>query len=236
MSARCSVIAALSLLLLSGCGDKNKGGGEPTEPTGQPVKGAEAKTAPVEVVEALDKAMTSCKKLHEEADPERVKTAGTYDSGAATRAYEDDCKASFELAVNKDATLASYKGPLNSKGSYDVPALKKYVDEIPGRIEIAKAAFDEMEAARKEAEKKEWEPLLKGDRLKVFQENGKPTLTDAPDTTASAQATAKTWIYQSAPREQDGKKVIDVKTYVFKKDKLSGKPKTEVQDYIPPEQ
>ena len=102
--------------------------------------------------------------------------------------------------------------------------------------EIAKTTYEEAAKLRKEEEKKIWEPLLKNDKLKVYQEKGRPTSSNATVDEPAAIAQATTWIYESAPRDDKGKKVIDRTTYKFKKDgKADGKSKTEVTEYIAPE-
>lgn len=226
------VVWSAVLFFALGCGNKNK---DVKDPTGQPTDTVEKKVA-LEILAAIDQAQITCKRIYDEADPDIIRANGTYNADKAQADYEE-CKSSFDDALAKDPSLAGYQGEIDDK-PYDIPALQKMIDDLPGRIEIAKATYEEVEAARKEAERAEWEPLLKGDRLKVFQERGKPDLTDAEDTSAAAGAVAKTWIYQSKPREENGKMVIDVTTYVFNKSNriVGKKPKVEVQEYIPPEE
>jgi hypothetical protein len=214
------------LALLAGC-KKDK----PEQPTGQPQP--TEKTVTPEVATALERAASTCKKTYDATDPDKIKAEVAFDE-AATEKGREDCTQSLDLVLTKDASLASYKGEIQDR-PYDIPALKKMASDLPGRIEVAKATFEDAVKAKKEAERAEWMPLLKGDRVKVFEENGKPTSTDASDTTTAAAAAATTWIYQSPPRQDGDKQVVDVKTYKFKKDKLSGKPVTKTEPYVAPE-
>jgi hypothetical protein len=223
-------VAALFALSLLGMGcPKDKGDvTNPTDGKGKPAAAAK-KVAP-EILADLDKATELCKRAYDAADAEKIQPSEPAYDADAVQKDADECKASLERALSKDASLAAYKGEIDER-PYDVPALKKQADEIPGRLLIAKDTYDKAVQAKKDAEKAEWEPLLKGDRLKIFQEKGVPSSTDAADIGTPAAAVAKTWVYQSAPRDDNGKKVVDVTIYTFKKDKLSGKPKVEVQDY-----
>jgi hypothetical protein len=229
---RTSITALALLLAVSACNKDKTDGTTPVDkkPTVEKPKG---KTVPAEVAEALTKAKDGCAKVHDAADPEKAKES--YDAAAASKMYEEECKAPLAMAIEKDATLAAYKGDLNGK-VIDVVAIKTMADATPGRIEIAKASYEEAVALKKEEEKKLWEPLLKNDKLKVFQEKGKPTSSNATAAEPPAIAQATIWIYESAPRDQNGKQVIDKTTHKFKKDgKADGKPKTEVVDYVAPE-
>lgn len=227
-----AIIAALSVLVLGAGCPKNKGG-EVKEPGKTTKTETPAKKVAPEIVADLDSAQSLCKKAYDAADVEKIQASSAYNEAAAQKDYTE-CKAALDRALAKDATLASYKGEIDDK-PYDIPALSKMAADTEGRLVIAKDTYDKIVAAQKEAERAEWEPLLKADRLKLYQERGKPTITDGADITAAAAAVAKTWIYHSEPRDQGGKMVIDVTTYTFKKDKYAGKPKTETQDYIPPE-
>jgi hypothetical protein len=228
-------LAAFAMILAVGACPKDKGKGTtPVDTTKKPVDvPVKSKTIPPEIAEALTKAQAGCSKVHDEADPEKAKAS--YDAAAAQKFYEDECKGPLETALGKDATLASYKGDVSGK-VIDVGAVKKMADATPGRIEIAKTTYEEAAKARKDEEKKIWEPLLKNDKLKIYQDKGVPTSSNATATDAAAVAQATIWIYESSPRDEKGKMVVDKTTYKFKKDgKADGKPKTEVTEYIAPE-
>lgn len=222
------LVTSFSLVLALAACPKDKGDGKTTnEPKGKPENAAKGKTVPADIADALAKAQAGCTKAHSEAEPDKVKDAPSYDSTAVQKLYEDECKTPLDKALGADASLASYKGDINGK-SYDIAAIKKMADEIPARIVLAKDEYDKVVAAKKEEEKKTWEPLLKNDKLKLYQEKGIPTGYNATDTTPQGIAAATMWSYDSAPRDDNGKKVYDRTTYKFKKDgKFDGKPKTE---------
>jgi hypothetical protein len=227
-------LTALAMILAVGACKKDKGDGTtPVDNDKKPAETTKTKKVSPEIAEALAKAKVGCAKVNEEADPDKAKDA--YDAAAAQKTYEEECKAPLEAAISSDATLAAYKGDVNGK-VIDVISIKKLSDSIPGRIEIAKSTYEEAAKIRKEEEKKIWEPLLKNDKLKVYQEKGVPTSSNATATDAAAVAQASIWIFESAPRDDKGRKVVDKTTYKFKKDgKADGKPKTEVTEYIAPE-
>jgi hypothetical protein len=229
------------MFAISGCPNKGKGDGTVAEPTDKnPKNPPKAKVFAPEIADSLAKAQAGCTKVHAEADPDKIKTAAAYDGVASKKIFEDECKAPLDLAISKDASLATYKGDVNGK-TYDVVALKKMADETPGRIELAIAAYEEIVKQKKEEEKKIWEPLLKNDRLKIYQEKGVPTSYSATpgvtDATPQSISQATTWIYETTPRDENGKQVYDKTTYKFKKDgKFDGKPKEEKAiPYTPPE-
>jgi signal recognition particle subunit SEC65 len=228
-------LTTLAIILAIGACKKDKTDGTTPVDTGKkiPAVVAKGKTVTPEIADALDKAKIGCTSVHDAADPEKAKDS--YDAVAAQKTYEEECKTPLDAAITSDATLAVYKGDINGK-VVDVVSIKKMASAIPGRIEIAKISYEEAAKLRKEAEAKIWEPLLKNEKLKVYQEKGRPVSSNATVDEPAAVAQATTWVYESAPRDNKGKKVIDRTTYKFKKDgKADGKPKTEVTDYIAPE-
>jgi hypothetical protein len=201
---------------------------------------AKSKTVTPEIADALDKAKIGCTSVHDAADPEKAKDSADpkkaqtpYDAAAAQKTYEEECKTPLDAAITSDATLAVYKGDINGK-VVDVVSIKKMASAIPGRIEIAKSSYEEAAKVQKEIERAIWEPLLKNDKLKIYQEKGRPVSSNAPVDEPAAVAQATIWVYESAPRDDKGKKVIDRTTYKFKKEgKADGKPKIEVTEYTP---
>jgi hypothetical protein len=217
------------LLLSSACP------GKPQQPISQPVivikKETQNNRLPGEIVVALTEASDLCTRLYTETEPERLRTATVYDTEQANKDYEY-CRAAVEKLVSHDPSMVVYTKASESKG-VDVPDLKAKADQIPARIEEAKLLFAKRQQEQQEALKTQWTNLLtgKGDRLKIFEENGQPTASDATGDSPEEIASAKTWIYYSRPFEKGGKQVIEVKTFEFKKNNKLNKKTVDTQEY-----